>query len=575
MSVSISLGTFSSQIFSKSLLVKFIVTCTVFLLSFKIISSIHNDLRPIREVSDSALIRALVSTNTQNVEKIVNMKTTKSKVDIIFQNQHDGAVLERANSRIPFYIYDSPEINWYTNCLTTFPWLNYSDPSNINKQWYYHSDDFIFIEKILNHPWRTYNPEDAQVFVLPTLFAFFSGFAKHPAPDPEKEPQLNLKYGYAWNIENLTCNGKNFDKLMDDTLKFLDGSEVYQKYGNLKKDPENYRTHLIVNSHFFFNRRNTQEDMFFNHMSFLDDYLPNFSIGTFEAVTRWNFGGMEHEGYRQMMTDRLDRVVEKRPWRCSVIVPYVEAKWSYGEHSNVDKKLKDTKTAFKNWKKREYDFFFVGRMGHKLSYQTRRVISESLELVHQKMLEKGKEAHYLMAESHNPVIPYQMVGQKEKPNPNEDMYRPCKFSDCVNLKRCASCQLNRGVQTLHNQIGLDSKFALIIHGDSSTTSRLYDAIYNGLIPIIISPTIFKDGLPFESIVPWKDMSFNLPIASINNLVDKNVMAQNLYNILNYPEDILEHKFKRLVEIRKDVSWLHPESRIVENILRDAKNECTM
>ena len=59
--------------------------------------------------------------------------------------------------------------------------------------------------------------EKAQVFVLPTLFAFFSGFAKHPAPDPEKESQLNLKYGYAWNIENLTCNGKNFEKLTKPT----------------------------------------------------------------------------------------------------------------------------------------------------------------------------------------------------------------------------------------------------------------------------------------------------------------------------------------------------------------------
>ena len=41
-----------------------------------------------------------------------------------------------------------------------------------------------------------------------------------------------------------------------------------------------------------------------------------------------------------------------------------------------------------------------------------------------------------------------------------------------------------------------SEFALMIHGDSPSSGRLYDTLAYGTIPIIISDRLWHSGLPF-------------------------------------------------------------------------------
>ena len=478
--------------------------------------------------------------------------------------------------RIPFYIYDFEETNWYSNCIKDYPWLDYTIPENFDKQWYYHSDDFIFIKRILNHPWRVLKPEQAEVFILPTLFSFYSGFGNHESADPENEPQENLRYGGPWNLDNLKCNGKSFDELVTIMTQFLVESETFQKYGQVD-DTDNYRTHLMVNSHFFVSNENTMELLFGKHNMFLREVLPNFSMGTFESLIHKSFVGWDTRSKKAKIAEQMDRVIKQKPaWRCSVIVPYVENKWLPGNYSKIDRYLENG--GFSQWKKREYDLFFVGRMQMKLSYLTRRMVADSLQRTHELMTDlKDKPLTYLVTESYSPTIQYRYLAghNNENEGEGEPLFPTCTELDCLTLKRCTSCQLTPEIQNLHNAIGLNSKFALIIHGDTSTTSRLYDAIMNGLIPIIISPSLYQDGLPFQSIVPWRDISFNLPFSWLDDKLDTKIIAKNLYNIVNYPEYLLEHKFKKLVKIRKELSWLDPGSRIIENILDDAKNQCIL
>lgn len=484
--------------------------------------------------------------------------------------------IEMEKRRIPFYVYDFEETNWYASCQRTYPWMDYSLPENLEKQWYYHSDDFIFIQRILNHPWRTYNPNKAQVFILPTLFSFYSAFGNHASGDPINEAQQNLKYGCPWNLENLLCSGKSFDQMMTDTTNYLKNSAIFHKYGQVSR-PENYRTHFICASHFFVNQKNTQKIMFAKHSYFLNEILPNFSFGTFESVIRSRYGAYNLDAIKRIMSNSLSGVVAEKPsWRCSVFVPYIEAKWTLGSHAQIDSELQGP-DAFELWKKREYDFFFVGRMQFKESYKTRRLVSDSAPLAHNLMKQIGKELTYFITESFSPTIQYnKLIGN----NPllaggNQRVYPECDAKNCLQEKRCSSCQLTRDLQKHHNSIASRSKFLLIIHGDTSTTSRLYDAIFNGVIPVIISPTLYQDGLPFQSRIPWRDITFNIPLSSLSDLVDEEVLAMNLFNIVNYPEYILEHKFRQMVKIRKEVSWIHPESRIIENILGDAKGQCVM
>ena len=128
--------------------------------------------------------------------------------------------------QVPFYIYDFPETNWYRACLHTFPYLNYSSKTNSKRHWYYHSDDFIFSEQSLHHPWRVSNPDQAQVFILPTLFGFFSGFGDHASDaDPDKEKVLdNFQHRAGWNIEHLKCGGLP-------VIEDENGTKVYSIHG--------------------------------------------------------------------------------------------------------------------------------------------------------------------------------------------------------------------------------------------------------------------------------------------------------------------------------------------------------
>ena len=509
---------------------------------------------------------------TPVVENFTPLESSEDSPPTLKSNDNDQKI-------IPFYIYDFEQTNWYNACLNDYEWLDYKIRQNFEKKWYYHSDDFIFIRRIIDHNWRVFDPEHAEVFILPTLFSFYSGFGNHASGNPEKEMQENLKYGWLWNVQNLKCSGKSFRQMVDETTEFLiNGSDTFRKYGNAD-DHDNYRTHLMVNSHFLMNSAQNRQLIFQNHTTFLNQILPNFSVGTFESLIHKKFTAFEKTKKAKHLKIQLDDVVEQKPaWRCSVIVPYVEAKWMRWEHSALDARLEQR--GFAEWKERQYDLFFVGRMRTKMSYNTRRMVADSLERANElieenaaKNGETGKSLTYIVTESYSPTIEYKK--NMNIKSINDPPLPFCSESDCLKLKRCAYCQLTERIQPMHNSIGLNSKFALIVHGDTSTTSRLYDAIFNGLIPIIISPNLYQDGLPFQSKIPWRDISFSLQFSSLNDELDTEVIAKNIYNIVNFPEYLLEHKFRKLVSIRKEVSWLHPESRIVENILEDAKSQCIL
>ena len=321
----------------------------------------------------------------------INIDTVKANEELKLSQDYKN------NSIIPFYIYDFPETNWYTLCLKSYPWLNYSLPSNLNKHWFHHSDDFIFNERILKHGWRVFDPEQAEIFILPTLFSFFTGFGQKSASkdlDDRNEIQINLKNGYDWNLKNLKCNGYDFHELVKMTVDFLDSSEIFQKYGNLQNqnsisnhDNQIKKPHLLVNSHWFFHEKGRYK-LFEFHPYFLEKILPNFSIGTFESVNRWNF---RTANQKQMMSDSLSLSVNQRPWKCSIFVPYVEKQWSMNaSYTEFDESLEDQQKGFESWKNREFDFFFVGRLEFKRSYETRRMVADSMPMVQALMDENSK-----------------------------------------------------------------------------------------------------------------------------------------------------------------------------------------
>ena len=143
------------------------------------------------------------------------------------------------DQQVKFYVYDFPQTNWYINCSKDHS--NYMNKltSPLEKH-YFHSDDIIFSRKIVNHKWRTYNPDEASIFVLPFLFNFFAGFGGQQRPfyrnkekpyysDKNKNKNNNnigiTEYQglgtFFDHSKNMKCNGWSYLEMLKNTEDFL------------------------------------------------------------------------------------------------------------------------------------------------------------------------------------------------------------------------------------------------------------------------------------------------------------------------------------------------------------------
>ena len=142
--------------------------------------------------------------------------------------------------------------------------------------------------------------------------------------------------------------------------------------------------------------------------------------------------------------------------------------------------------------------------------------------------------------------------------------------NCDNCnERCNHCLLTQALKSNYTNLMMDTKFALVIHGDTPSTSRLYDAISSGALPIIISANLYEQGLPFLKKVPWFDFCFFISQFEAT----EEIIRQILDIIENVDESVLKYKFETMRKYVRDVSWTHPESRIVKNVVTDAHETC--
>jgi Exostosin family len=69
--------------------------------------------------------------------------------------------------RVPFYIYDNLELNWENATVDGNPYIPIE--ARVWPGDGQHGDDYYLLRAALNHPMRTYDPEQAQIFFVPTL----------------------------------------------------------------------------------------------------------------------------------------------------------------------------------------------------------------------------------------------------------------------------------------------------------------------------------------------------------------------------------------------------------------------
>lgn len=110
-----------------------------------------------------------------------------------------------------------------------------------------------------------------------------------------------------------------------------------------------------------------------------------------------------------------------------------------------------------------------------------------------------------------------------------------------------------------------TRFALCPRGDTPSSTRPYDAIASGAIPVIISDHVWRVGMPFQCLVPFE--LFTLTIDEARIATDA---AGALRNLSGRMHPYAESRARVLMRhFRRDLLWRVRGSRVAENVLLDA------
>ena len=115
-----------------------------------------------------------------------------------------------------------------------------------------------------------------------------------------------------------------------------------------------------------------------------------------------------------------------------------------------------------------------------------------------------------------------------------------------------------------------ARFALCPRGDTPTSTRPYDAIAYGAIPIIVSDHVWRMGMPFQCLVPYELMTMSIPEADIEQDA-----SGALQRIVQQTTPATEKRMRKLLHhFRRDLLWRAEGSRVAENLLLEAARAST-
>ena len=110
----------------------------------------------------------------------------------------------------------------------------------------------------------------------------------------------------------------------------------------------------------------------------------------------------------------------------------------------------------------------------------------------------------------------------------------------------------------------NSRFGIFTRGDTPSSQRLYDLLAAGTIPIIISDSLGRVGLPFACDVDWQSMAFFI---SADDFLSSPI--EMVTNVLKVPEDELRRMLAAIHKFRKEVLFCADGNNVATNIIRQA------
>lgn len=115
-----------------------------------------------------------------------------------------------------------------------------------------------------------------------------------------------------------------------------------------------------------------------------------------------------------------------------------------------------------------------------------------------------------------------------------------------------------------------SKFCLVIRGDTRSTHSFYDSLARGCVPVVVSDGFFTVAAPFRGAVDYARFTVSVPEAEWTGNID--AVAERLF-FLDRNITAKRALFTGLQELRKDLLWAAPGSRVGEHALAAAEKDC--
>ena len=209
----------------------------------------------------------------------------------------------------------------------------------------------------------------------------------------------------------------------------------------------------------------------------------------------------------------------------------------------------------------------MGRIDKKkLGYHTRAQLYEYLKSENASELWKSEKIIYANSEKTYYKKYYKKNGKQLYTYKNQ--VPTCDFKKCLKKHHCVNCYLDADAKKYYLKTLKETKFVLMLYGDTSSSSRLYDAISVGAVPVIMSNQLMTYGLPFIQDVPWRDMVFFVDVTD-----DMKYVFSQLQRLKKIPKNMIQERLAKLKKHAKDVLWNAEDSRVGENLLMAGKKRC--
>lgn len=427
-----------------------------------------------------------------------------------------------------FYLYDLESAKL---CLQGEELLNRAKQLPPERLQHYGAE--LFLEQQLrSHPWRTEDPSQASLFVLPPIFGL--PFASTYIPgDPAKG----------------LCHVP-VDELLGNVTEEMQASFWYRRKGG--------HDHLLVGTDFHVQYLLINEAEVSKPAKKLQEAITNLvgpdrmeRIHTFReamrplmTATKCRDGLRSHGKFVHWARNRTSHQITIPHMAAGVLV-HCEFVWLSGDI------LCDSgytgEHSFEEYRKaRNYTMFFIGNTArHEASFKKWKI--------------RPKVVDYL-----GDLYPPNILASTSAP-PRDPKIRPaCSFDGQGPTTGCMVTGLSGSTI---NGLMHQSLFSIHVRGDDASSSRVYEALASGTPQLFLAERFYDDIAPFRCRIPYKDMFVQLDQKAFQKS-PKETMADVLDSLMRSSTE-WEQLWYTQKSASRDLLWHLPDSRVGHNMIEDA------